>query len=561
VEEKLFLRKATGLVREIGFATAVILALCNVIGLGWQKRVFQTIAWAPVRETNYVLGMPPVVMGFVLGGIVIVISAYCFGLLTACMPRAGGGYVLISRTLHPWIGYVCGWLYFWSTAVSYGLIAVAVMEAIALFGSLAGIRVADAVLNPVPMFFVGIAVIIVFSGLAFFGVRLYGYLLQALFWIPMIMTLLVYYLFLTATPHAMEAGVQTLYGHLPLDYTSAALAQGLAAKAVPYWAAVGTSIIGVYWSYTGYAAATFVAGEVKEANRTLPRALTLTGVLVAVVFITISWLMAHAASSVGQKDGFSLLSSIAYLNYGGGDFAKANLPKIGGWMPVIAYIQGRGAGFGAWVGLGLFLFSTLWVMNDIPPFLLTSSRITFAMAFDRLLPEWFGAVSERYHSPNNSILFVSLIALLGCASESGVFSKGAPWYVGNGVAQLFNTGVAATDIWDITFFTFLAVSVVVFPYLKREVWERGPFRGNPASYATLGILAVLGNLWMAWSILSSPHGYDITHPSWSDAGWYTPIAFTLFLIVLHSAMYWYHVTKGKRTGVSMTTIFASIPPE
>ena len=54
--EKLFTRKATGLVREIGIMTAVIIAVCNVVGLGWQKRVFQAIGWYPLGESEIFLG-------------------------------------------------------------------------------------------------------------------------------------------------------------------------------------------------------------------------------------------------------------------------------------------------------------------------------------------------------------------------------------------------------------------------------------------------------------------------------------------------------------------------
>ncbi len=51
-EKKVFARKATGLVREIGILTAVLIAICNVVGLGWQKRVFQSAGWTPLAETH-----------------------------------------------------------------------------------------------------------------------------------------------------------------------------------------------------------------------------------------------------------------------------------------------------------------------------------------------------------------------------------------------------------------------------------------------------------------------------------------------------------------------------
>src|SRR5579884_3147701 len=121
--EKLFVRKATGLVREIGLLTSILIVLSFTIG--------------PTNQ--YFLGINPMVMAFLLVGVVILFSIYAFGALTAAMPRSGGGYVAISRVLHPYLGYMGAWFEFLSTAISFGLIAVAVMEVVVfLFPSLVG---------------------------------------------------------------------------------------------------------------------------------------------------------------------------------------------------------------------------------------------------------------------------------------------------------------------------------------------------------------------------------------------------------------------------------------
>ena len=88
-EKKLFVRKATGLVREIGPLTAAIIILCNTMGLGWQKRVFQFTGAAPLPENLWIAGMPPMVMAFLIGGIIIILSVLSFAILIAAMPRSG----------------------------------------------------------------------------------------------------------------------------------------------------------------------------------------------------------------------------------------------------------------------------------------------------------------------------------------------------------------------------------------------------------------------------------------------------------------------------------------
>ena len=76
VEEKLFVRKATGLVREIGFVTAIIIVIANTVGLGWQKRVFQFTGKAPLPENEYLAGITPMTMAFIVGGIIILLSVF-----------------------------------------------------------------------------------------------------------------------------------------------------------------------------------------------------------------------------------------------------------------------------------------------------------------------------------------------------------------------------------------------------------------------------------------------------------------------------------------------------
>lgn len=121
-EKKVFLRKSTGLIREIGFLAAILIVLCNTIGLGWQKRAFQFTGPVPIKESMYIAGLPPITMAFIIAGIVVLMSIFAFAVLTAAMPRSGGGYVFISRIINPVVGVAASWLEFLSIAVSYGMI-------------------------------------------------------------------------------------------------------------------------------------------------------------------------------------------------------------------------------------------------------------------------------------------------------------------------------------------------------------------------------------------------------------------------------------------------------
>ncbi|MHC5040720.1 MAG: APC family permease, partial [Planctomycetota bacterium] len=558
--------------------------------------------------------------------------------------KSGGGYIFISRILNPRLGFIATWLQFWAVAVSYGIIAVAVVEVIIRFGGRAGMskEVIDVLRQPWVMFGIGAGVMFLFSGFACFGIKQTGRLLHTIFWIPAAILVVVYILFITATPETMTAGVQTAYGHDPLTYTRAALAIGMGgiSGGLTYWSAVATAILAAYWAYIGYASATFVAGEVKEAHRTLPRALLISGIAICVLYMSISALMSRAGMMVGKTEDHSFLTAMAYLNYGEDaegnevDFEKAGrvlaeadlvkigppalgaldkvigeaekagdaeqvkrmkalrekmakappgeapaeisveklaqmawkgLPPIGGWMPFLADIpdiQATGVGIG-WLMIVLVIFAALWVANDIPPFILTSSRMIFAMAFDGVLPRSLAKVNARWHSPVNAIIFVSLVSLLGAAAEAEIFGRtedGGLW-LGSGVHSIISSGgvLTSTDIWDAIFFTLCAVACVFFPIRKAGIFEKSPFRAGKGVVIGLGVVAALGNGVLLLVMAFGPDGWNLLGlKSLGDAG---AFLFTVCLIAAGLLIYQYFSSSAKRTGVELTTVFTEIPPD
>lgn len=552
-KKTLFARKATGLVREIGFTTAVILAICNVVGLGWQKRVFQAAGAAPVPSGEYFLGIHPMVMAFFLVGILMLLSVYTFAVLSAAMPRSGGGYVFMTRILGPGFGFVATWMEFMSVAVSYGLIAVATFEATLIFGGLAGVDT-SALAVPWFMALFGVVVIALFSGLACLGTRMTGRLLHIMFWVPAVVLVLVYILFLTATPTSMEAGVQALTGHNAVEYTQAAVDnQGLVSAG--YWTAVFTAMFFAYWAYIGYAAASFVAGEVKEAHRSMPRAVFTSGIIVMFLYMTISTLLARAGNMIGQYGGFSFIDAVAWMGRGGGSFADAGLPSVGAWMPVFAGIQAYGLNpaFGHIAGWFLLIFAVFWVANDIPPFILTCSRMVFAMAFDRVLPEKLADINEKWHAPVNAIIATSVAALVGVVAESDMFAR-VP-VLGRILSS--SGAVQATDLWDIMFFAGVAVACALFPSRLPQVYERSAFKQKRMAVQILGWASATVNVVLGLLLIFHPNAYGFGPGNWGSPNFW----FTVFLIVVGVVLYFWGRGRARTKGADLRTIFAEIPPE
>jgi len=414
----------------------------------------------------------------------------------------------------------------------------------------------------------GIVIIVVFSGIGALGTRQTGYLLHIIFWIPAAILVLVYGVFLLASPANMEAGTLTFTGHAASEYTQAALAQGMTSSG-SYWSAVFTASFYAYWAYIGYAAATFVAGEVKEASKSLPRAILISGLIIMGIYMTISFLLARAGSMAGvdAATGFSLVDAVGYLGQGAGSYADAGLTTIGAWMPtfagLVAYGQ-FGAGGGQLFGWLLLAFGALWVANDIPPFLLSCSRMMFAMGFDRILPEWVADVNERWHSPVNAIIITSVAALLGVVAEADLFGAaglniaflhhpfGQEWITPSGA-------VVATDMWDALFFIGVALACALFPSRMPEVFERAPWRQSKTTVQVLAWLAVAANVLLAAGIIFLPNGWGFgpLTGNWISV----PFWFTVVLIVIASLVYFWGRSRAQRAGADLTTIFAEIPPE
>lgn len=560
-ERVLFARKATGLVREIGLTVAIIVPICNAIGVGWQLRVFQGMGYYPVARSDWFLGIPPVTMAFLITGIGCLLSIYAFAVLTAAMPRAGGGYIAISRVLNPLWGMLATLFQWMGVSAAYGQIAVFVMEAVMIFGGFVGIVSVGYFGTPIGLFVFSLFVIAFFSGIASLGARMTGRLLQVLFWIPATILVLVLFLFLTASPTTMAAGVQAQFGASPTAYIQQALDTGLAEAAGPYWPAVIGTIIVTYWAFIGYATTNFIAGEMKEASRNLPRAMFIATGTITVVYLLVSYLLVRAGGIAGVVQNFDLVGATAWMNFGQGSFG--DLTAIGPWMPVFAHLQGVGIGIGALTGWLTLVFAVCWAANDIPPFILATSRMLFAMAFDRVLPETLADVDERTHSPLNAILATSLVALLGAAAEAGLFAKGGI-YLGDAFkAFIDGFGMRGSNVWDCIFYASFAIACVLFPLRRPDIFARAPFKHGKTTVQVIGVLASLAQLFFLYAFLFTPHGGYYLQGLFANptfAGFSVWLA-TIIILGVGIGFYYYYRSRAAVTGVDYTTIFAEIPPE
>jgi APA family basic amino acid/polyamine antiporter len=536
-EKEFFARKATGLIRNISPWTAMMIGFVVVIGMGWQKRVFQAVGWAPIPENTFVLGLAPMTMAFIITGIIALPTCYVLGYLSAAMPRSSSQYVALTRTVHPVFGMVGTWLELVFFLLVIGMVSVVTWEATAIFSGLLGVDL-SVLMQPVVLFLLGALYVSFFAIIASFGVRLWGTLMSVLFWIPLLATIVMFALFAIADPTSMAAGILATTGHTAEEYTKAALNQGMAtAFKGNYWDAMNVCILAAAWAWTGFGSATFVAGEVKEASKRMLNVMLFTGAAILVVYTIATQLCALAAMAAGKIGDFSFYSAFGYLSWGGGSLSQAGLPtSVKAFLPVVAAFQAAGSGWMFLVPL-MACVGILWTINGIPAELLVSSRIIFAMAFDRVLPEKVAYVNEKYHSPVVATIVCAVVSSVGLAAESGLLGPLAGW-------------VAAGDLWDYIFFAFVCVGGIIFPYRLKEIYKACPIKqevGGVPLITIVSIFALLGNLWV---ILTALPGLT-----------FEAATFTVLLMILPALIYYYYRAKARITKVDYGTIYTSLPPE
>lgn len=154
---------------------------------------------------------------------------------------------------------------------------------------------------------------------------------------------------------------------------------------LPEFSAVEGVALAALYAFVGFEAATIPAGETRDPERNIPRALLLTVAGVTLLYVVVQ--LAYSASGIGESD--APLAELASQSLG----------------PVGVIILGVTA-------IVSVLANQLSAVTSI-------SRITSSFADEGLLPRWFGTISPRFATPANSILTVGGIGL--ALALSGTF--------------------------------------------------------------------------------------------------------------------------------------------
>jgi len=245
--------------RQVRLPTAIFIVVANMIGTG----VFTSLGFqiAGTKSTFALLAL------WLVGGVHALCGALSYGELAAAMPQSGGEYHFLSRIYHPAVGFVAGWV---SATVGF---AAPVAAASMAFGKYLT-RVWPWM--PPTVAALGVALVVSAVHLGSHRARTAFQGAATVFKLLLISGLIVCGLTLVVpqpislVPHAADWN----------DCVSPAFA---------------VSLVYVTYSYSGWNAAVYLAGEVKNPVHTIPRALLLGTGIVTVLYLLINFVLLYSA--------------------------------------------------------------------------------------------------------------------------------------------------------------------------------------------------------------------------------------------------------------------------
>ena len=533
---QVFVRQASGLVKV---ASAKDLLMFNVM---WTGGLGGWIVFMYAWKGAYAPGASLPLAMLICTALVATASAM-YALFAAAMPRAGGDYIYVSRTLHPSLGFMSNfsmaiWTMYWN---GWAFFYFANMGLYMMFGVWGVMTQSEALINLSTLMLDPIVDIVI------------GIALQLLFFIPL----------LTGTKRSLQLnnlgffwglvgflvglGVvastnqtsflaifnQTMAPSTGLENTSQHvidLARSFGFDPNP----------GFSWSQTlllvpvaiGYLntcmGSSYIGGEVKEARRNQSIGLVLATVVMG-IGLTSYWLMTQ------HLVGDELFNSMSYL--WSEQYDSYPLPLDPYYISFIMMIA-RNFPLYFILATGFLFWGWIYVAGGT----FTVARMEFAWAFDRVMPAKLADVSPRWNTP--------VIALIVSEIGSGIwlilfalYLQYTPFYF---VSSIFAMNV-----------TILLVGIagIVFPYRMKGVFERSPVR-----YKILGVplFTIVGIIVTVWTGIFSYFYLTV-----DELGANAPIslasvfAFWIAGLIIYFVSYAYN----KRRGIDLSLAFKELPPE
>ena len=399
----LFTRQSSGLVRELGVLAATGIALASVA--------------LPDTFINFNAGLTDFsqvefYLPLFAGAFIWFVAMFAYRYLVEAIPRAGGEYVFLSRIVSPVAGSMAGiglavvFTYVLATnAHFFAAYTPFMLTGLGdAFSSSSIANAANHVTSEGAIAAISVGVMLVVAAFSFFSLKRVAQIIIA-FIVLQLLAFLVLALLLADHSRSDFITAFARYSNHPnayQDVISAAKSSG-----VVFGASIGAMVATIPFmvvNYNGVLYSYYVGGELRRPARTYLYASAISIGLLVVVWVGVWALLRHTA-------GLHFMQ--AQANLGNSD------PTTYG---KITSLQSSAGGLGYGLALSGDPISKILLATTIPlaavavniAFLACTTRVLFALAFDRLLPVRVAQVSEKNHAPTTAIVIVLVISILFC---------------------------------------------------------------------------------------------------------------------------------------------------
>lgn len=535
----LFAREATGLIRRLGFVDQFIvsMAIINITG-GFVLTMIAAPFFFPGANMIEV---------FTLGAIPSMAFVVTYSIFSAAIPRAGGDYVWTGRILSQRLASVMavtllfGAIFAGPAFNAWYFVAFGLAQLFFSLGVVTGnaglVSLGAAVSQPPLGYIISMLFVLAIIAIGLFGMEVYRKINRYAFAI-FIVTMFVFLAGL------LSVSTGTFVGSFDVAMKSYnvtyAQVQGVVTTnpqlaTFSLWNTLLAAIPFGFLTYSGFNFNTYLVGETKQVSKTIPRALFLAVVITLVSLVVLTTI-------TYSTFGGAFVGGISYLFNTG---ALSSLPV----QPTVNLLISLATP--PWLGFLINLNVTLGFFLVALSYFITFSRLLFAMAFDRILPEKVAEVNDKYHSPHFAVIIIGIF--------TAIFAT-MIWYAG-WAASYLNTSLAEPIAYIIPGFAALLFAVLKKDLFKSTVkslpgWLGRQVAGVPI--LALGGLAII-LIWgfAIYSLLFPVTSYTYLGSSAPLAVGLT-IALVIFGLVLFETSRLYHKRKD---GIDILLASKEIPPE
>jgi len=534
----LFLRNATGLVKAWSTFDAFVYSFwsVNLITLGLYGMSY--VYWVPDGQ---------LLAAIVVFGVLTTFLVVTYAMLVSVMPRTGGDYAWQSRVLGGGAGFVLsitGWwftLFLWAPIYA-NILNVQFFEPLAYTLGWSGVASFFASTNHTGVFVSCLIVLAFVSVVVTLGMETYARIQKICFWIGIGGLVVVCGLLLFASQSDFQSAFNreatSLFG-APANAYQATIDAGTKAGYAPHdfgFFSLGPiflvlPFLAFYLLWPNWGATLY--GEVRGAKDirkpfwSMFLGLWVTVGMVALVLIlivkTMGWQFYNAANAAWYA-GTAPVGTWPYP------------VMFAGWLVDNKLFQAL-----------LIIVMGLWFFGWAGTLFLSSTRVIFAAAFDRVLPSWAANISSRRRVPYGSLALM--------IAPSIVVS--AIWAYKPDFQSVF---LDATAVLALTFFATV-VAAVILPWRRKDLYEASPIArykvaGVPA-ISIVGVITGLFLLFMLYQWSFNPDNlYGTTLQKTQSSMWYFIATYVVAVIIYVAA----RIIRN-RQGIDLRRIHHEIPVE